>query len=148
MGNLSALKIKNLKEPRLYSDGDGLVFDLKGPGRGHWTIRLQYGGKRRDTGLGSLEHIGLADARVSAAEICKQARCGLDPLAERKMEQLIAPAFKEAAQTVHGEHQAAWKNGKHQAHWINRRGSGASDAAPKTRKETNNGLTHNPHHGT
>ena len=115
MGNLSALKIKSLKEPGRYSDGDGLILDLKGPGRGHWTVRVQYGGKRRDIGLGSLEHIGLADARAAAGEIRKQARGGLDPLAERKKEQVVVPTFKEAAQTVHCEHQAAWKNGKHQA---------------------------------
>ena len=119
MGNLSALKIKSLKEPGRYSDGDGLILDLKAPGRGHWTVRVQYGGKRRDIGLGSLEHIGLADARAAAGEIRKQARSGIDPLAERKKEQVIVPTFKEAAETVHLEHQAAWKNGKHQAQWIN-----------------------------
>jgi hypothetical protein len=111
VGNLSALKIKSLKEPGRYSDGDGLLLDLKGPGRGHWMVRVQYGGKRRDIGLGSLEHIGLADARAAAGEIRKQARGGLDPLAERREEQAVVPTFKEAAQTVHCEHQAAWKNG-------------------------------------
>lgn len=119
MGNLSALKIKSLKEPGRYSDGDGLILDLRAPGRGHWMVRVQYGGKRRDIGLGSLEHIGLADARAAAGEIRKQARGGLDPLAERKKEQVIVPTFKDAAEAVHREHQAAWKNGKHQAQWIN-----------------------------
>jgi hypothetical protein len=70
-----------------------LILDLKAPGRGHWTVRAQYGGKRRDIGLGSLEHIGLADARAAAGEIRKQARGGLDPLAERKKEQVIVPTF-------------------------------------------------------
>ena len=78
MGNLSSLKIKNLKEPGRYSDGDGLILDLKAPGRGHWMVRVQYDGKRRDIGLGALTHISLADARTAAGEIRKQARAGLD----------------------------------------------------------------------
>lgn len=119
MGNLSALKIKSLKEPGRYSDGDGLILDLKGPGRGHWLVRVQYGGKRRDIGLGSLDHIGLADARAAAGEIRRQARSGIDPLAERRKEQVIVPTFIEAANAVHLEHKAAWKNGKHHAQWIN-----------------------------
>ena len=55
MGNPSALRIKNLMQPERYADGDGLILDLKAPGRAHWTVRVQYGGKRRDIGLGSLE---------------------------------------------------------------------------------------------
>ena len=58
MGNLSSLKIKNLKEPGRYSDGDGLILDLKAPGRRHWVVRVQYGGKRRDIGLGESNVIG------------------------------------------------------------------------------------------
>lgn len=119
MGNLSSLKIKNLKEPGRYSDGDGLILDLKAPGRGHWTVRVQYDGKRRDIGLGALTHVSLADARTAAGEIRKQARAGLDPLAERKKEQVIVPTFKDAAGIVHGEHKVGWKNGKHQTQWIN-----------------------------
>lgn len=119
MGNLSALKIKSLKEPGRYSDGEGLILDLKGPGRGHWVVRVQYAGKRRDIGLGSLDSLGLADARAAAGEIRRQARSGIDPLAERRREKVVVPTFEDAAKAVHAEHQAAWKNGKHQAQWIN-----------------------------
>ena len=55
MGNPSAVRIKNLMPPERCAEGGGLILDLKAPGRGHWTVRAQYGGKRRDIGLGSLE---------------------------------------------------------------------------------------------
>ena len=118
MGNLTALKIRSLKEPGRYSDGEGLILVLSGPGRGSWIVRVQSSGKRRDVGLGSLDHVSLAEARCSATAIRKQVRAGLDPVAERKREQRVVPTFREAARLVHEEHKAAWKNGKHQAQWI------------------------------
>ena len=118
MGNLTALKIRSLKEPGRYSDGEGLILVLSGPGRGSWIVRFQSSGKRRDVGLGSLEHVSLAEARYAATAIRKQVRAGLDPVAERKREQRVVPTFREAARLVHEEHKAAWKNGKHQAQWI------------------------------
>ena len=86
MGNLTALKIRSLKEPGRYSDGEGLILVLSGPGRGSWIVRVQSRGKRRDVGLGSLEHVSLAEARYSATAIRKQVRARLDPVAERKRE--------------------------------------------------------------
>lgn len=60
MGNLTAIKVRNLKEPGRYLDGDGLMLDLTGQGKGSWLLRIQIAGKRRDIGLGSLQHISLA----------------------------------------------------------------------------------------
>ena len=118
MRNLTALKIRNLKEPGRYSDGDGLILVLSGPGRGSWIVRVQSAGKRRDVGLGSLEHVSLAEAREAAMATRKQIRAGLDPIAERNRERQVVPTFRDAACRVHEEHKAAWKNGKHQAQWL------------------------------
>lgn len=97
---LSALKIRSLKETGRYSDGDRLFLDPKAPGRGHWMIRVQFGGKRREIGLGSLEHVGLADARADAGGIRRQVRCGPDLVAMLKKEQMTVSTFKDAAQPV------------------------------------------------
>lgn len=118
MGNLSALKIRNLKEPGRYSDGDGLILDVSSSGRGSWVVRIQSGGKRRDIGLGSLSTLSLADAREEAARVRREVRSGVDPVAERRKAREIIPSFRDAAVRVHTEHKAAWKNGKHQAQWI------------------------------
>lgn len=118
MGNLTALKIKNIKEPGRYSDGEGLILVMGKSGKGSWVLRVQHEGKRRDIGLGSLSTISLAEAREAASTYRKQAHSGLDPVAERKKERRVIPSFETAARQVHDEHKATWKNGKHQAQWI------------------------------
>ncbi len=118
MGQLSALKIKALKEPGRYSDGDGLMLQIGAGGARSWILRAQTGGKRRDFGLGSAKWVSLADAREAAGEIRRQLAKGIDPIAERKREREVIPTFKDAAVSVHKEQKAGWKNGKHQAQWL------------------------------
>ena len=119
MGKLSAVAVKNLKEPGRYSDGEGLILKLAAQGRGSWILRIQADGKRRDIGLGTMSDMGLSDARESARVIRKQLKAGIDIVAERKKAEVVVPTFSEAAKMVHSEHKAAWKNGKHQDQWIN-----------------------------
>lgn len=119
MGQLTALKIKSLKEPGRYYDGDGLLLQIGNGGARSWILRSQVGKKRREIGLGSAKLISLADAREAAHAIRVQLAKGIDPIAERKRERDAIPTFKEAAIRVHGEQKAGWKNGKHQAQWLN-----------------------------
>ena len=51
MGMLTAIQIRNFKEPGRYSDGQGLILKLVSPGRSSWIVRVQASGKRRDIGL-------------------------------------------------------------------------------------------------
>lgn len=118
MGKLTALKIRSLAEPGRYPDGDGLFLEINRKGSGHWLLRVQFEGKRRDIGLGSLKAVSLADARDAAYVIRRKIAQGIDPVAERRKERLVIPTFREAARQVHEEHQKAWKNGKHQKQWI------------------------------
>ncbi|QJB67991.1 tyrosine-type recombinase/integrase [Parasphingorhabdus halotolerans] len=118
MKQLTATKIRNLKEPGRYSDSDGLTLILTGPMKGRWNLRVQVNGRRRDIGLGSLGVVSLAKAREAAFLIRKDIHNGLDPVAERQKAKLIVPTFKEAAIRVHEEHRKGWKNGKHQKQWI------------------------------
>ncbi|MEH6714814.1 tyrosine-type recombinase/integrase [Parasphingorhabdus flavimaris] len=118
MKKLTATKIKNLKEPGKYSDGDGLTLILTAPMKGRWNLRVQINGRRRDIGLGAFGIVSLAEARDAVFLIRKDIQNGLDPVAERQKAKLVIPTFKEAAIKVHEENRKGWKNGKHQKQWI------------------------------
>ena len=118
MGKLTAAKIRTLKEPGRYSDGDGLFLHIRDGGASSWLLRVQVGAKRRDIGLGSAKVITLAHAREAALETRQKVARGIDPVAERKREKQVIPKFRDAAKQVHEEHRAGWKNGKHQAQWL------------------------------
>jgi integrase len=116
---LSALKIKNLSAPGRYADGNGLYLVIDPSGARRWLLRTVVQGKRRDIGLGGLAVVPLAEAREKAASFRRVARQGGDPLAERRAARKVIPTFKVAAETVHAEHEATWKNAKHTQQWIN-----------------------------
>ena len=118
MGKLSPTKVRALHEPGRYSDGDGLFREVSPSGTKRWLLRIQSQGRRRDIGLGGLKSAGLADAREAAAVIRRKVAQGIDPVAERKQERVTIPTFRVAAQRVHAEHKAGWRNGKHQAQWL------------------------------
>ena len=118
MGKLTVLKVKSLKEPGRYADGDGLMLVVGSSGSKSWVLRVQSNGPRRDLGLGSEKHVSLGDAREAAAEARRKLAKGIDPVAERKQARANVLTFREAAKQVHGEHQAAWRNGKHRSQWL------------------------------
>jgi integrase len=69
-------------------------------------------------GLGGLSLVTLAEAREKALTYRKLAREGGDPFAERRKTRAVVPTFAEAAEKVHAEHKASWKNPKHAAQWL------------------------------
>src|SRR3954452_2963233 len=104
MGKLTAVAVRNLKEPGRYSDGQGLMLVVGKDGSRKWVLRVQADGRRRDFGLGAAAHVTLAEARDAAATIRKQVKAGQDPRAERRRARQIIPTFREAAFRVHDEH--------------------------------------------
>ncbi|WP_294190097.1 integrase arm-type DNA-binding domain-containing protein [uncultured Sphingomonas sp.] len=121
MGKLTALKVKALKEVGRHPDGDGLYLWVKPSGARSWVLRIQVDGKRRDFGLGSEKSTTLAEARDRAAELRKQYRSGVDPVAEKRKKKegkAAVPTFAEAAERAHAEFKGGWRNGKHQAQWL------------------------------
>ena len=118
MGRLTALQIRNLKEPGRYSDGDGLSLLLSALRKGYWVLRATIKGRRRDIGLGTADLITLKEARGMALELRLDIQRGIDPIAEREKEEIKILTFAEAARKVHQEQKAGWKNGKHQEQWI------------------------------
>jgi integrase len=69
-------------------------------------------------GLGGLSLVGLAEARDQAQHFRKIARSGADPLIERRKQRNIGVTFAKAAERVHAEHEASWRNAKHRKQWI------------------------------
>ena len=75
-------------------------------------------------GLGSLNVVGLAEARERAMEARKLRAQGADPIEARMQERAKARlgaatsiTFKEAAAAYIKAHQASWRNKKHAAQW-------------------------------
>lgn len=117
MGKLNPLQVRNLREPGRYSDGDGLILEVRPGGSKSWIARLQANGRRRDYGLGSLKDISLTEARDKAHEYRKQLRAGFDPLEAKRLAREI-PTFKTAATAYHGEWKRRRRNAKHEAQWL------------------------------
>lgn len=118
--SLSAVRVRALKEPGRYADGNGLYLVVSKTGAKRWILRTVVHGKRCDIGLGGLSTTSLAEARDKASEYRKLARTGGDPLAAKRSAQIRdVPSFESAARAVHKDHSASWKNPKHADQWIN-----------------------------
>jgi integrase len=134
---LSAVKVKNAKPgkrrdgtPRvqLHADGGGLYLQVTPASAGtskSWIYRYaSAAGKERFMGLGSLDTVGLADAREKAADCRKLREQGKDPIDEREaqrgsaaVERAKAMTFDQCAEHYITVHRAGWRNPKHAAQW-------------------------------
>ena len=116
---LTALKVRSLKEPGRYGDGNGLYLVVDPSGAKRWMLRTVVQGRRRDMGLGSARLVSLAAARDEATTHRRIARTGGDPVADLRKTRRAVPTFSQAARLVHGEQANAWRNNKHKSQWIN-----------------------------
>lgn len=116
---LTAVQVRQLKEPGRYADGNGLYLVVELTGAKRWLLRIIVQGRRRDIGLGGATLVSLAEARERALTYRKTAREGGDPLVDRRKAQEIIPTFAEAVERVYGEHKASWANAKHAQQWRN-----------------------------
>jgi len=115
---LSPVGIRALKDPGMYADGNCLYLVVDESGAKRWIMRTTIHGKRCDLGLGGVSMVSLAEAREEAVRLRKIARAGGDPLAERRQERIIVPAFEAVAREVHTAQAQTFKNEKHAAQWI------------------------------
>ncbi len=118
MGKLTALKVKNAKAPGRYTDSRGLMLVIGKDGSRKWVMRVQYGGRRRDIGLGSAIDVPLSEARDTADEVRRMIRQGLDPIAERRRAREGGKTFRETALAAYEEIRGTWKNAKHGKQWL------------------------------
>lgn len=115
---LTATAIRNQSIIGRYADGNGLYLVVDKSGNKRWLLRITVRKKRRDIGLGGWPSVSLADARRETEHMKNVARKGGDPLAQRRKQNIHSPIFRDAADIVHKEHSASWRNKKHAAQWI------------------------------
>ena len=113
---LSATRVKALRDPGRYSDGDGLHLFIGKNGRKSWVQRITVDGRRRDIGLGGYPTVSLAQARKRASDNREAIGSGRDPVADKRRPAM--PTFSEAAYTVHEANKPRWRNGSHTSAWI------------------------------
>ncbi len=121
---LTALKVQKIAKPGRYGDGDGLWLQVGPTGAKSWLLRYQRGGVPRQMGLGSVQVLGLADARERAREARRHLLDGIDPIEARLGRRAAAAAeeahgvtFRDAAEAYVAAHRPAWKNKAHAAQW-------------------------------
>lgn len=126
IGRLKSLTVSRTREKGLYADGGGLYLQVSSAGTKSWIFRYRMNGRKtpRDMGLGSLDTVTLAEARVRATEARKSTLDGIDPIEARKAgkrsEALAAASaltFKDSAEKYISAQKAGWRNAKHADQW-------------------------------
>lgn len=96
---LTPLKVRALKAPGRYTDGNGLYLLVDQRGAKRWVLRTLALGRRRDIGLGSTLLVPLVEAREAARQWRKIAREGGDPIAARRKAKYTAVQSKPRSST-------------------------------------------------
>ena len=63
---LNAVKVRSIKEPGRYGDGNGLHLVVDASGAKRWILRTVIHDRRTDIGLGGVSLVTLAEAREEA----------------------------------------------------------------------------------
>ena len=119
MGRLTDRAVK-AAGPGRHVDGDNLQLIVSTTGRRKWVFRYQLRGVRRDMGLGAYPSVGLADARIAAADARKVVAQGADPLDDKKALRRATkpvPTFQAIAQHVIADAQQRSTNAKVRSQW-------------------------------
>lgn len=114
---LTAKFVENAKEAGKYYDQYGLFLHVRPSGAKKWLQRYTFNGRRREVGLGSAKIVSLATARRSAHQNLVLVSEGIDPIEDKKKENLI-PTFEDVARKVHAAEVPTWRNAKHAAQFI------------------------------
>ena len=116
---LNGKKVPGMREPGLYSDGDGLYLRIDQTGSRRWVFIYHHAGKRREMGLGSLDVVNLKDARAAAEKVRADRAGGLDPIEERRKAAAPAPdtTFAAVAGDLMDGLEKGWKSPKQRPQW-------------------------------
>lgn len=121
---LTSIAVRNAKPGRLF-DGGGL-FLIKKEGGGNWIWRYSHLKQTREMGLGTLDAVGLADARKARDIWAGVLATGVDPIAERNRmrdaektaQSKVAPTFAEVAEIVFESHKAGLRGDGERGKWF------------------------------
>ena len=114
-GKLTARTVATAK-PGKYSDGGNLYLIVSPTGARKWVLRFTWRGRAKEMGLGSATSVPLLDARQKAADACRTAAQGFNPIDVRKRDGGI-PTFGQMADDVLETLSAGFRNEKHKAQW-------------------------------
>ncbi|MBF9057715.1 integrase arm-type DNA-binding domain-containing protein [Rhodobacterales bacterium HKCCSP123] len=117
MGKLTKREVDSLRTPGMHGDGDGLYLNVSQAGSKSWVLRTRIKGEsaRREFGLGSVDHVPLAEAREKARELRAEARRGKNPKAKRDAKPVT---FEDAARKVHANLLPTFRSEKHGEVWL------------------------------
>lgn len=96
---LTAFQVDRLNKSGYHRVGgvSGLCLQVKATGSRSWVLRMTFGGKRRDLGLGSYPSVTLSMARERARMSLDRAWAGYDPVEERReLREKSKPAVESA----------------------------------------------------
>jgi len=114
---LTAVEVRNKREPGRYGDGDGLYLEVLDTGQKRWLLRYQLRGRRRDMVLGAVtDQNGLSAARMAASEARGLLARGIDPIDERKRP-AGAPTFETAARELIEALAPSWRGRDTRKRW-------------------------------
>jgi integrase len=130
INRLSGADLRRSK-PGLFGDGNNLFLQVSASMtyskqiNRSWVFRyVDAAGRTREMGLGSLNVIGLKEARELAREYCGLRLRGIDPLEHRNAQRAAAAAatmksitFEAAAHAYIAAHRNEWRNQKHAQEW-------------------------------
>src|SRR5260370_22391436 len=88
IGKLTALAVRQAKQPGLYGDGGGLFLQASQGGAKSWVFRYKVAGRLRVMGLGPLHSVSLAEAREAARGCRQMPLAGIDPIDKRRGERV------------------------------------------------------------
>ena len=103
--DLTALKVDKLTAPGYHRVGgvSGLCLQVKKSGARSWVLRLTFGGRRRDVGLGSYPSVTLSMARERARRVIDAAWAGNEPMTVRGQWAAEKPVAKKKTGVTFGE---------------------------------------------
>jgi hypothetical protein len=125
---LSPASVKNAPVG-MHADGGGLYLQVMPSGddapNKSWIFRFAIAGRERHMGLGSLQTVGLSEARQRAGDARKLREQGIDPIAARDESRAAAAAlnakqsmtFDACRDAYIAAHRSGWRNVKHAGQW-------------------------------
>ena len=108
MANLTALKVRNLRQPGRYCDGFGLYLVIRPNGSKAWVQHIVIKGRRRDLGLGGYPDVSLGKAREKVHQ-------NRSASVDGRLSELTSPAiptFHGLAEMYIAKYEPTWRNGK------------------------------------
>ncbi|CAN7166281.1 tyrosine-type recombinase/integrase [Brevundimonas sp. LjRoot202] len=119
INRLTSRGVAALREPGLHADGQGLYARIDQTGARRWVFIFHLQGRRREMGLGSLEDVGLGEARKAADDARVLLRDGLDPIAKRKADAIppVSRLFSAVAADLMDTLEPSWRSEKQRGQW-------------------------------